>query len=193
MEYLGDIRVLVDFCLKVLFQYELYDGLSGKNSFMLFYYELFYRSIRKNNFEVVSYPTIISTFVLRYQWLWSDSLLHVEGLLYDLSMLLLLRELALVKVRTLGLVPIIAIPFTLTFTTCYLAVFIISDYKNLYLPSILHLYHHLFSELVHLYNLPLYWVCCGLNRLFFIWLQGCLRETIFTLRLPRIYKPRSST
>ena len=87
MEYLGDIRGLVDLCLKVLFQYEL-----------------FYRSIRKNNFVVVSYKTIISTFVLCYQWLWSDSLLHIEGLLYDLSMLLLLRELALVKVLTLGLV-----------------------------------------------------------------------------------------
>ena len=36
-----------------------------------------------------------------------------------------------------------------------------SDYENLYLPSILHLYHHLFAELVHLYNLPLYWVCWG--------------------------------
>ena len=87
MEYLGDIRVLVDLCLKVLFQYELFN-----------------RSFRKNNFEVVSYPTIVSSSVLRYQCLWSDSLLHVEGLLYDLSMLLLLRELALVKVRTLGLV-----------------------------------------------------------------------------------------
>ena len=39
-----------------------------------------------------------------------------------------------------------------------------SDYKNLYLPSILHLYHHLFAELVHLYNLPLYWVCWGHKR-----------------------------
>ncbi|KRY05570.1 hypothetical protein T12_4130 [Trichinella patagoniensis] len=45
-------------------------------------------------------------------------------------------------------------------------------YKNLYLPSILHLYHHLFAELVHLYNLPLYWVCWGHKRLFVIWLQG---------------------
>ena len=33
------------------------------------------------------------------------------------------------------------------------------DYKYLYLLSILHLYHHLFAELVHLYNLPLYWLC----------------------------------
>ena len=32
----------------------------------------------------------------------------------------------------------------------YLVVFIISDYKNLYLLSILHLYRHLFAELVHL-------------------------------------------
>ena len=45
MEYLSDIRVLGDLCLNVLF-----------------YYELFNRSIRKNNFEVVSYPTIISSF-----------------------------------------------------------------------------------------------------------------------------------
>ena len=37
---------------------------------------------------MVSYPTIISSFVLRYYWLWSDSLLHVEGLLYDPIMLL---------------------------------------------------------------------------------------------------------
>ena len=45
----------------------------------------------------------------------------------------------------------------------YLAVFVISYYKNLYLLSIYHLYHHIFAELVHLYNLPLYWVCWGLR------------------------------
>ena len=66
LEYLGDIRVLVDLCLKVLFQYELYDRSNGKNSFMLFYYRLLNRSIRNDNFEVVSYATIISSFVLRY-------------------------------------------------------------------------------------------------------------------------------
>src|SRR4051812_38690368 len=77
----------------------------------------------------------------------------------------------------------------LTSTTCYLAVFIFSVYKNLYLPSILHLYDHLFAELVHLYNLPFYWVCWGHKRLFVIWLQGCLRETIFILCLLRIDKP----
>ena len=31
-----------------------------------FYYGLLNRSIRKDNFEVVSYPTIISSFVLRF-------------------------------------------------------------------------------------------------------------------------------
>ena len=68
--------------------------------------------------------------------------------------------------------------------------FIISDYKNLYLPSILHLYHHIFAELVHLYNLPLYWMCWGHKRLFVIWLQDCLRETIFILHLLWIDKPQ---
>ena len=66
LEYLGDIRGLVDLCLKVLCLYELYDRSNGNNSIMLFYYGLLNRSIRKNNFEVVSYPTIISSFVLRY-------------------------------------------------------------------------------------------------------------------------------
>ena len=53
LEYLGDIRVLVDLCLKVLFRYELLDRLNGKNSFVLFYYGLLNRSIKKDNFEVV--------------------------------------------------------------------------------------------------------------------------------------------
>ena len=38
-----------------------------------------------------------------------------------------------------------------------LSLFIFLDYKYSYLSSILHLYHHLFAKLVHLYNLPLYW------------------------------------
>ena len=62
----------------------------------------------------------------------------------------------------------IGILFTLTFIIGYLAVFIFSDYKNLYVPSILHLYHHLFAELVHLYNLPLYWVCWGQETLCYL-------------------------
>ena len=50
LDYLGDIRVLVDVYLKVLF-----------------YYGLLNKSIRNDNFEVVSYPTVISSFVLRYE------------------------------------------------------------------------------------------------------------------------------
>ena len=53
-----------------------------------------------------------------------------------------------------------------------------SYYKNLYLLSILHLYHHLFAKLVHLYTLQLYLVCWGQKRLFVIWLRGCLRERL---------------
>ena len=45
---------------------EMDDRSNGKNSSMLFYYGLLNRSIRKDNFEVVSYPTIVSLFVLRY-------------------------------------------------------------------------------------------------------------------------------
>ena len=77
-------------------------------------------------------------------------------------------EISLAKVRTLGLVfkhCKFATPFLCMFTISYLAIFIISDYKNQYLLSILHFYHHLFAELVHLYNLPLYWVCWGHKRL----------------------------
>ena len=38
------------------------------------------------------------------------------------------------------------------------------EYQNIYILSILDLYHHLFAKLVPLYNLPLYWVCWGLKR-----------------------------
>ena len=68
------------------------------------------------------------------------------------------------KVRTLGLIFNHCNTVFVPFTIFYLAVFIFLDYKNLYLPSIYHLYHHLFAELVHLYNLPLYWVCWGHKR-----------------------------
>jgi hypothetical protein len=63
-------------------------------------------------------------------------------------------------------------------------VFYCSYYKNQYILSLLRFYYHLFAELVHLYL-----VCWGHKRLFTIWLQGCLRETIFILCLPWIDKP----
>ena len=91
-------------------------------------------------------------------------MLHVEGLLYDLSMLLLLRELALVKIWTLGLVSYHCNTIYAHFYRSLPCCFFISDYNYLYLLSILHLYHHLFAELVHLYNFPLYWVCWGHKR-----------------------------
>jgi hypothetical protein len=87
--------------------------------------------------------------------------------LRDLHMIQLCQhcwEFALVKVRTLGLVFKHCNTIFYPFTIGYLAVFIISYYKNLYLLSILHLFYHLFAEVVHLYNLPLYWVCWGHKR-----------------------------
>ena len=54
----------------------------------------------------------------------------------------------------------------LHFITCYFAVFIFLDYKNLYLLSILHLYHHLFAELVHLYKLPFVFGVLGMQETF---------------------------
>ena len=50
----------------------------------------------------------------------------------------------------------------LSFAT--LLFFLFSDYKNIFLPFILHFYQHLFAELVHLYKLSLYWVCWGHKR-----------------------------
>ena len=49
--------------------------------------------------------------------------------------------------RFLSLLPLTTLPFC-----------IFSYYKNQYLLSILHLYHYIFAELVHLYKLPLYLV-----------------------------------
>ena len=104
-------------------------------------------------------------------------------------MLLLLRELTLVKVWTLGLVSYHCNTVYDHFYHLLPCCFYYFRLQKPNLLSILHLYHHLFARLVHLYNLPLYWVCWGHKRLFVIWLQGCLRETIFILRLPRIDKP----
>ena len=126
-------------------------------------------------------------FSARYE-LWSDSSSHVEGWLYDPIRLALLRDCTnestdprthfqALQYRLCSLLLLATLLFY-----CYYC-------KNLYLLSILHLYHHLFAELVHLYKLPLYLVCWRHNRLSIIWLQGCLRETIFILRLPRIDKP----
>src|SRR3989337_1734115 len=120
--------------------------------------------------------------------LWSYSSSHFEGWLYDPIILALLRDCTsestdprphfqALQYRLCSVLPIATL------------LFLFLDYKNIFLPSILQSYHHLFAELVHVYNFSLYWVCWGHKRLFIIWLQGCLRETIFNLRLPWIDKP----
>ena len=62
-----------------------------------------------------------------------------------------------------------------------------------YIPSILYLYHHLFAEIVHLYNLPLYWVCWGHKRLFSIWLQGFWERPYSSYASHGLINLRSST
>ena len=86
-----------------------------------------------------------------------------EGRLYVPIILALLRD-CTSEIRTLGLIFKHCNTVLCLFTICYLDDFIYSDYKNIFLPSILHFYHHLFAELVHLYNLPLHWVCWGHKR-----------------------------
>ena len=88
----------------VLFQYELQDRSNGKNSFALFQYELVNRSNRKNSFEVVQQPTDNS-------YLLFSANRNLGVILYytlrDNHMIQLCQhcwEIALVKVRTLGLV-----------------------------------------------------------------------------------------
>ena len=120
--------------------------------------------------------------------LWSDSSSHVEGWLYDPIILALLRDCTSERMNPKPCFQALQYRLCSVFINCYLAIFHCSYYKNQYLLSLLHLYHHLFAELVHLYKLPLYLVCWGHKRIFIIWLQGCLRETIFILCLPRIDK-----
>src|SRR5215216_689887 len=85
------------------------------------------------------------------QELWSDSSSHFEGWLYDPITLELLRDCTsestdprphfqALQYHLCSLLSFV----TLLFFYCYY-------YKNQYLLSLLHLYHHLFAELVHLY------------------------------------------
>src|SRR3989337_883775 len=121
--------------------------------------------------------------------LWSYSSSHVEAWLYDPIILALLRDCTSESTDPRPHFQASQYRLCSVLSIATLLFFYFSYYKNQYLLSLLHLYHHLFAELVHLYNLPLYSVCWGHKRLFVIWLQGCLRETIFILRLPRIDKP----
>ena len=124
------------------------------------------------------------------QELWSDFSLHFEGWLDDPIILTLLRDCTSKSTDPMPHSQALQYRLCTILSIATLLFFYCSYYKNQYVLSILHLYHHLFAELVHLYKLPLYLVCQGHKRLFIIWLQGCLRETIFILRLPRIDKPQ---
>ena len=123
------------------------------------------------------------------QELWSDYSSHIEGWLYDPIILALLRDCT--SESTNCRPHFQALQYRLCFVlSIAILLFFIVPIKNQYLLSIVHLYHHLFAKLVHLYKLPFYLVCQGHKRLFIIWLQGCLRETVFILHLPWIDKPQ---
>ena len=131
---------------------------------VLFQYELLDRSIGKNSLEVVSYPTndflLCSPLDRNF-----GVILHCtlrDG--YMIQLYQHCRVIIVAKVRTLGLnfkhCNTVCAPFYYLLPCCFYG----SNYKNSYLLSTLHFYHHLFAELVHLYNLPLYWVCWGHKR-----------------------------
>src|SRR6266496_3129476 len=127
-------------------------------------------------------------FSARYE-LWSDSSSHAEGWLYDPIILALLRDCTSESIDPMPHFQALQYHLYSVLSIATLLFFIVRITKNQYLLSILHFYDHLFAELVHLYNLPLFLVCWGNKRLFVIWLKCCLRETIFILHLPRIVKP----
>ena len=102
-------------------------------------------------------------FSARYE-LWSDSSSHVEGLLYDSIMLALQRDCTSESMNPRPCFQALQYHLCSVLSLATLLFIYISDYKNLYLLSILQLYHNLFAELVHLSNLPLYLVCWGHKR-----------------------------
>ena len=114
-------------------------------------------------------------FSARYE-LWSDSSLHFEGWLYDPIILALLRD-CTSEVGTLGLILHHCNTICALFYHLLPCCFYCSHYKNSYLLSILHFYHHLFTELVHLYNFPLYWVCWG-HKIFLVFDWRVARERL---------------
>ena len=124
------------------------------------------------------------------QELWSDSLSHVEGLVYDSVMLALLRD---CTSESMNLRPYFQ-AFMQRFAHC------------LSLPTLLFLYFHITKTYIYYpyytfinisspnqctYTIYHCIGCVGDTRDFlYLILQGCLRETIFILHLLQIDKPQ---
>lgn len=118
----------------------------------------------------------------------SDSLSHVEGLLYDPIMLAMLRDCTSESMNPrpcfqalqyhlrslLLLVTLLFLLFQITKTNSTIHTTLVS-------PSLRRI------------SAPIQFAIVlgvlGTQEISCIWLQGCLRETIFILRLPRIDKP----
>ena len=139
---------------------------------------------------MVLYPKIISSFVLRYFWLWSELFVAREGFTYDSTMLVLLRELALVKVWTLGLISKHC--NTVFLAVCHLLPCCFYIFRLQTPISTIHT--TLVSPSLRWTSAPIQFAIVlgvlGTQEISCIWLQGFLRETIFILHLPRIDKPK---
>ena len=113
---------------------------------------------------MVSYPTIIYSFVLRYLWLWSELFVAREGFTYDSTMLVLLRELALVKVRTLGLVSkhcnTICAHFCHLLPCCFYIFRLKKPISTIHITLVSPSLRRTSAPI----QLPLYWVCWGHKR-----------------------------
>src|SRR3990170_1891466 len=91
-------------------------------------------------------------FSARYG-LWSDSSWHIEGWLYDPIILALLRDCTSESTDPRPHFQALQYRLCSVLSISTLLFFYCSYYKNQYLLSLLRLYHHLFTELVHLYKL----------------------------------------
>ena len=92
-------------------------------------------------------------------------MLHSEGQPYDITILALLRGCTSESTDPRPHFQALLYRFCARLLFATLLFLFIQIIKNIFLPSILHFYHHLFAELVHPYNLPLYW-CVGDTRYF---------------------------
>ena len=123
------------------------------------------------------------------QELWSDSSLHIEGWLYDPIILALLRG---CTSESTGPRPHFQ---GLQYRFCDRLLFATLLFLFMHIIKI-YFYHPYYTFItISSPNQCTYTIChcigCwGHKRLFIIWLQGCLRETIFILHLSRIDKPQ---
>ena len=124
--------------------------------------------------------------------LWSDSSSHVEGWLYDAIILALLRDCTSESTDPRPHFQALQYHFCAWVLFATLLFLFIQIIKNTFLPSILHFYHHLFAELVHLYNLHCIG-CVGDRRDFLYLVARSFERLSSSYASHRLINLRSST